>query len=265
MNQSSIIMNPPTLALPSLLSTAPFLLEGYDPNTASLLNPHRVRTSAQWEQTYRDMGAYWAFDYDRPHNQQCHAQLTSGNCSDMFFNSGVVTSNPLRLAEATRDLFYSLYQAVPEELRPHPDRFVGCASGAITLAHDAARISTEFPGWEGLCARSSFVEKTTDGGMHFMRTAPTATELVVACEDVFTTGGSLRTLLNEVRIKGATLAPYALVLVNRNGDTEFEGLQIISLITKKSNVWAPADCPLCAAGSRPVRPKQNWLELTRPT
>ncbi len=264
MNQSSIIMNSSPLALPSLLPTAPFLMEGYDPNTASLLNPHRVRTSEQWEQTYRDMGAYWAFNYDKPHNQQCHAQLTSGNCSDMFFNSGVVTSNPLRLAEAVRDLFYRLYQAVPEEFRSHPDRFVGCASGAITLAHDAARISTEFPGWEGRCALTSFVEKVEGGTMRFLRTSPAANELVVACEDVLSTGNSLRKLLAEVRKTGATLAPYILALVNRTGETEIDGLDVISLITKKTNIWEPTKCPLCAAGSLSVRPKVNWQALTRP-
>lgn len=264
MNQSSIIMKSSAPTLPSLLPTAPFATADYDPNTAGLMNPHRIRTPEQWEETYQKMGAYWAFDYNRPHNQQCHAQLTSGNCSDLFFNSGIVTSNPQRLAEAVRDLFVGLGQTMPEEIFWRPERYVGCASGAITLAHDAARISLEVPGWNNACALTSFAEKVDGDEMRFLRTSPAANELVVACEDVVSTGKSLRKLLAEVRKTGAKLAPYILALVNRTGETEIDGLRIISLITKKTNIWAPENCPLCAAGSRRVRPKTSWFELTRP-
>jgi len=38
--------------------------------------------------------------------------------------------------------------------------------------------------------------------------------------------------------------------------------KIVALVEKE--VWAvdPEDCPLCAKGSRPLRPKTHWKELT---
>lgn len=251
-------------ALPTLLPTAPFLTDSYDPNIAGLMNPHRVRTPEQWVQTYEQMGAYWAFNYTLPHAQQCHAELTSGKCSDLFFNSGIVTSNPMRLAEAVRDLLVKLGHELPEELEQRPTRFVGCAMGAITFAHDAARISNEVPGWEDGCALTSFAEKTPDGRMCFKRSSPIGTDLVVACEDVLTTGDSLRKMLDAVHNTSAQLAPYVLALVNRTGNPLLDDLTIISLISKRANVWEPSTCPLCKAGSPRVRPKENWYRLTHP-
>lgn len=252
---------------PQLDSSAPFLHPNYNPFTAGLMNPHHVRTAEQWIDTYKNMGAYWMFDYTLPYKSQRHARLTSGKCSDMFFDSGGVSSQPMRQAEAVRDLFFHLGTEMPHVLSAshRPTRFVGPAVGAITFAHDAARISSEVPGWSEFSAMSSFAEKTDTGdNLCFMRTKPTGTDLVVACEDVFTTGGSLQKLLNQVKQSGADIAPYAFVLVNRNGMKEFAGLRIISLITQKTNVWEPDVCPLCDAGSRPVHhPKKNWQELTR--
>jgi hypothetical protein len=59
------------------------------------------------------------------------------------------------------------------------------------------------------------------------------------------------------------ILPYIIALVNRSGSGELAGRKIRALLTPVIHAWPPADCPLCKAGSQPVRPKSNWNELTR--
>ena len=37
---------------------------------------------------------------------------------------------------------------------------------------------------------------------------------------------------------------------------------IMPLVQRVVKSWDPAHCPLCKQGSRPVRPKSHWQELT---
>ena len=45
----------------------------------------------------------------------------------------------------------------------------------------------------------------------------------------------------------------------QDGDKE---VLIVYLVHFDIKTWEPADCPLCKAGSKRLRPKQYWQELT---
>jgi hypothetical protein len=59
-----------------------------------------------------------------------------------------------------------------------------------------------------------------------------------------------------------TFAPVVGVLVHRSDVYEVEGAPVIYLAHYDISVWDPVDCPLCARGSKRLRPKQHWAELT---
>ncbi|MCX6721014.1 MAG: hypothetical protein NT026_00150 [Candidatus Staskawiczbacteria bacterium] len=61
-----------------------------------------------------------------------------------------------------------------------------------------------------------------------------------------------------------TFAPIVGVLVHRPPEIVHalpDGRVIVPFIERQVDAWDPAQCPLCAAGSKAVLPKTNWAEL----
>jgi hypothetical protein len=52
-------------------------------------------------------------------------------------------------------------------------------------------------------------------------------------------------------------------LIHCSDKDEFEGGPILYLAHFDIKTWEQKDCPLCGAGSKRVKPEQNWEELTR--
>jgi orotate phosphoribosyltransferase len=182
--------------------------------------------------------------------------------SNGFFNSERVMEDPMLLDHAAQDLV-ALLQSELFPLAPL-NRVVGPAMGAITLAHDLARNISITRGGKP-CLRG-YAEKATVGNerrMEFGRAGPRTSELVLPCEDVLTTGGSVESMLDAVASAGALAVPFVLVLVNRSGLTSIAGHRIIALIERHLPIWKPNECPLCKEGSVALRPKgeENWKQL----
>jgi orotate phosphoribosyltransferase len=81
--------------------------------------------------------------------------------------------------------------------------------------------------------------------------APGEAALVV--EDVVTTGGSTREVMEAVRAGGARVLAVGS-LVDRSGGAADLGLPRASLLTLAVPTYAAEACPLCAEGSTPVKP-----------
>jgi len=218
----------------------------------------------RWTETYKAKSALWIHDGNpkRP-----HALLTSGMHSGGFFNSGLVTEDPLLLGHACHDLAFMLRtQANIREI----NRVVGPAMGAIAIAHCIAwsisRLSGRTPNNHCL---SSFTEKIVVGDFErqiLKRTTMRPGETVITVEDVITTGGSVIRTAEAVTEAGGKLFPYILTLVNRSGLSEIDGRRIVALIDQPMPMWdAPpvGDCPLCKQGSKAIRPKgaESWAAL----
>ena len=220
--------------------------------------------SKRWMEIYKQKGALWFHDGNpkRP-----HALLTSGNHSDGFFNSELVMEDPASLDGASSELVDLLLGQGFFRGMLNPNRVVGPAMGAITLAHDVARhmsLEYDYP-----CMRS-YVEKETIGintKMVFRRTSVQRGEKVLLVEDVLTTGDSVEMAAKAVVLAGGIVLPYVAVLVNRSGQKEVGGRKIVALIDQPMHNWDPVNnngiCPLCATGSEAIRPKNldNWARL----
>jgi len=170
-----------------------------------------------------------------------HFLLTSGLHSPRYLQCARVLMDPELALRLGRDL--------AEKLRPllgglAPAAVVAPALGGVLVAHEVAR---------GFGCRGLFTERQ-DGLMTLRRGfALEAGEPVVVVEDVITTGGSTREVLDCVRGKGARVLAVGS-LVDRSGGGVDLGLPRASLLELEVPTWEAAACPLCASGSRPEKP-----------
>jgi len=130
-----------------------------------------------------------------------------------------------------------------------PAAVVAPALGGVIVAHEVAR---------AFGCRSLFTERQ-DGTMVLRRGFEIADgEPVVVVEDVITTGGSTREVLDAVRGLGAQVLAVGS-LVDRSGGTVELGAPRKSLLTLEVPTWPAESCPLCAQGSKPEKPGSRGL------
>ena len=182
-----------------------------------------------------------------------HAELTSGDHSNGF----VDTLRMLRYA----NLCQIFGQQLAHEIRPG---YLGPIDWVIGSDHASADFSHSVAIW--LNAQHDFTEKGPDKTQLWRRFAIQPDEVVLQVEELITT----TSILQEVRqgiISGnaplaVTFAPVIGTLVHRSKAYDYDGVPIVSLIHLDIETWKPDKCPLCQKGSRALRPKTHWVELT---
>jgi orotate phosphoribosyltransferase len=114
----------------------------------------------------------------------------------------------------------------------------GPTTGGIILSFEVAR---------QLGVRGIFAEKS-EGGRRFQRgfrVEPGERTLVV--DDVLTTGGSIRDVLDAVRQAGGEPVGVAVLADRTAGATDF-GVSFFACTALKIESYDPTDCPLCRDG-----------------
>jgi orotate phosphoribosyltransferase len=170
-----------------------------------------------------------------------HFLLTSGLHSPRYLQCARVLMDP---ALATR-----LGAELAGRLRPllgdvRPGAVVAPALGGVLVAHEVAR---------ALGCRGLFTERQ-EGAMTLRRGFTLeAGEPVVVVEDVITTGGSTREVIDAVRAQGARVVAVGS-LVDRSGGAVDLGVPRKSLLELEVPAYPAEACPLCAGGSRPEKP-----------
>lgn len=115
----------------------------------------------------------------------------------------------------------------------------GPTTGGVILAYEVAR---------QLGVKAVYAERGPSGGRVLRRgfaVPPRARVLIV--DDVVTTGGSVRDMLDCVRKAGGDVAGVG-VLGDRTGGRLELGLPFFSCLTLDFPSYPPESCPLCAAG-----------------
>ena len=161
-----------------------------------------------------------------------HFRLTSGRHSGVYIEKFRVMENP---AATT-----SLCAMIADHYRESGvEVVVGPAMGGVILAFETAR---------QLGVRNIFAEKDANGDLVFERgfeVKPGAPVLVV--DDVLTTGGSVRRVLELLQQAGATVAGIGFLIDRTNGGVEF-GVPVFACHPMNIESYAPDDCPLCRQG-----------------
>ena len=172
---------------------------------------------------------------------QGHFLLSSGLHSPRYLQCARVLMDP---ALATR-----LGAELAEQLRPlfggtPPGAVVAPALGGVLVAHEVAR---------ALGCRGLFTERQ-DGAMTLRRGFTLEKgERVVVVEDVITTGGSTREVMDAVAARGGQVVAVGS-LVDRSGGMARLGVPRKSLLAIEVPAYAADACPLCATGSKPEKP-----------
>lgn len=174
-----------------------------------------------------------------------HFLLSSGLHSDRYCQCARLFEDPRRGAEAARAL-------APALAGLRADVVLAPALGGILWGYDLAR---------ELGVRSLFAERT-DGRAFSLRRgfALAAGERVLLAEDVVTTGKSVDELAPLVAEAGARIVGVASVVDRSGGAYRAPGGAPFHYLARLDfQTWAPGDCPLCAAGSKPVKPGSRAL------
>jgi len=168
-----------------------------------------------------------------------HFLLTSGLHSDRYLQCALVLQHPEHAAQLGAALADRLWK-----LGGRPDLVVAPAIGGVLVAHEVAR---------ALGVRGLFAERQNGTLMLRRGFRIESGERCFVVEDVVTTGGSTRETMDVVTRAGGKLLA-AGSLIDRSGGRADLGIPREALATLDVPAWPQEACPLCAAGSTPVKP-----------
>lgn len=172
-----------------------------------------------------------------------HFLLSSGLHSDRYLQSALVLQQP--------DIATKLCAALAVPFKDQRiDVVIAPALGGVFVSHETAR---------ALGVRALFAERV-NGELTLRRGFAMKTgERVLVVEDVITTGKSTRETMEVVRQAGGIVVAAAS-LVDRSGGKAELGVPYRSLVTLAIPSYDAASCPLCKAGSTPVKPGSRGLK-----
>lgn len=173
--------------------------------------------------------------YDSGALMEGHFLLTSGLHSDQYMQCAKVLQYPRYTEKLAREMAYKFRD-------DNIELVIGPAMGGIIVAYEVAR---------QLDVPAIFTERL-DGEMVLRRGfLMDAGQRVLVVEDVVTTGGSVREVMNVVEKFGAQVVGVGVLVDRSNGTVDF-GVKQEAVLTMDIRAWAADDCPLCARGKLPV-------------
>lgn len=174
--------------------------------------------------------------------QSGHFLLTSGKHSNKYMQCAKIFQHPDISAEIAKDL--------AEKFDGYDiDIVIGPAVGGIILAYEVARQLEVM----ALFAERENGEMTLRRGFEIK---PGSRVLVV--EDVITTGGSVKEVIDVVRKAGGEVVGVAAV-VDRSGGKALFDVPFKSAMKIKIDTFEPEECPMCKSGSLAVKPGSRNL------
>jgi orotate phosphoribosyltransferase len=181
---------------------------------------------------FRSTGAYL----------QGHFRLTSGLHSPEYLQCALVLQHPDAAERLGRLLAAELRALAGGKI----DLVVSPALGGVIIGHETAR---------ALGTRFLFTERDSATAKMTLRRGFTtgAAETAVVVEDVITTGGSTRDVVDALRAAGAHVSAAGSI-IDRSGGRASVGVPRVALATLEVVSHRPGQCPLCARGIPVVKP-----------
>ena len=195
------------------------------------------------EKIYRDCGAYL----------RGHFLLSSGNHSEFYLQSAKVLEDP-RLAGRLADELAAIIEKAGVEF----DSVCSPALGGILAGYELARAAKK---------RFIFTERV-DRVMSLRRGFEVRKgERFIVCEDIITTGGSALESARLIENLGGEVVGFAALanrgfckVANLAGSSAKAGAKLpadkpfFALGNFEFEIYEPATCPLCVAGSKAIKP-----------
>lgn len=166
-----------------------------------------------------------------------HFRLTSGRHSDRYIQCARVLMEP----NYTAALCGHLAESFKDEA---VDLVVGPAMGGIVISYEMAR---------QLGVPSLFTERV-DGKMTLRRNFTIEPgQKVLVVEDVVTTGGSVKEVIDIVKENGGVVVGVALLVDRSNGKVDL-GARVEACLSMDVKSYEADECPLCKAGLPIIKP-----------
>lgn len=161
-----------------------------------------------------------------------HFQYASGRHGALYIEKFRILQWP--------DITSDLCRQIAEHFEGEVNLVAGPTTGGVILSYATA-------GHMGL--RSIIAERAEDGpGREFRREFEIGSgDRVLVVDDVVTTGGSIKDVINAVRARGAEVAGVGVLIDRTNGKTDFGVPQFVCLTLDIASS-APSDCQLCRDG-----------------
>ena len=158
-----------------------------------------------------------------------HFLLTSGLHSPHYVEKFNVLQHP----EYTEQLC----KAMAEKFKgANIETVVGPVTGGIILAHETGK---------ALGTRAIFTERV-DGKMTFRRGFSLHKgERVLIVEDIVTTGGSIKEVIDVVKSYGAIPVAVSMLVDRSGGKADFGDVPATALLHMNVETYKPEECPLC--------------------
>jgi len=169
---------------------------------------------------FRETGAYL----------RGHFRLTSGLHSEEYLQCALVLQHPTIAEQFGKQLASKLGKA---------DLVASPAIGGLIIGHEVAR---------AIGARFIFTERDAAGKMTLRRgftVKPGETAIVI--EDVVTTGGSTREVIEVLQAAGVKVLGAGSI-IDRSGGKADLGVPRVALETMNVVAYQPDECPLCKQG-----------------
>ncbi|TLN00226.1 orotate phosphoribosyltransferase [bacterium] len=166
-----------------------------------------------------------------------HFRLTSGRHSNQYMQCAQVLQYPNYADKLCADL-------AERFAGKKVDVVIGPAMGGIIVAYGVA---------QALGVRAIFTERE-QGVMTLRRGFSIGREeKVLVVEDVITTGGSVKEVIEVVKATGAEIVGVGVLVDRSNGQVDF-GLPTEAVLRLDIKSYQPEECPLCREGLPLVKP-----------
>jgi orotate phosphoribosyltransferase len=167
-----------------------------------------------------------------------HFRLTSGLHSPGYMQCALVLQHP--------DIAEELGKALAEAIGETAGVVASPAIGGLTIGHEVAR---------ALKARFIFTERDPATRAMSLRRGFRVEpgERAIVIEDVVTTGGSSREVVDLLESVGAHVLAAGSI-VDRSGGRAEIGVRRVALATLDLPAWSESECPMCKAGEPVVKP-----------
>ena len=181
----------------------------------------------------------------RYNNSRFHVQTSeSGMHPDLYLNTDHVVSDVSLVEEIIKNVFSKELNS----RKMRPDWVITYPPFGLAIAYALARQTGAKFGYvdikEEIC---TFDIKKNE-------------KVIVVGDDIYS-GGSIKKTINIMTALGAQIEAPILTIGNFSGAKNLLGLEVVSVISERGNLYSEKDCPMCKSGSKAVLPRPNWGKL----
>ncbi|MDK2801812.1 MAG: orotate phosphoribosyltransferase [Oscillospiraceae bacterium] len=165
-----------------------------------------------------------------------HFLLTSGKHSEKYLQCANIFRNT-KYAEILSKELWERFKDIEVDL------IVGPALGAVQMAYEVSR---------HFGVENFFTERNAEGKMFLGRSFEIKKGAkVLVVEDVITTGGSVREVIQVIKEQGGIVVGVGSIVDRTGGKVDFS-VPLKSVITVEVEAFDPLECPICKKTDRPL-------------